>query len=346
MGAMPASLHTPPDLNLGHDDRGLFSAVSTQHYRGRFAPSPTGPLHAGSLVAALASCLDARAHGGAWLVRIEDIDTPRCVDGAAQHILAQLAACGLVPDEAPTCQSNHVERYDAALMQLVHRDLAYACGCSRKDIDGVWLARGVAHAPGCERPYPGTCRDGLQGKAPRAWRLRTNKPAGAIASTHWRDRRLGAQTQDVQQAVGDFVLKRADGLWAYQLAVVVDDAAQGITHVVRGEDLADNTARQILLQEALNLPTPSYLHTPLVLAADGQKLSKQTGALALDLADPVASLQAAAKVLGLPKLLAQTPADWLAQAVLPWRDLLAQQSTGIIAAFTTTGAAGAQDDSA
>jgi glutamyl-Q tRNA(Asp) synthetase len=331
-----------PDQPQGRDDRGLFFPAPAVPYRGRFAPSPTGPLHAGSLVAALASWLDARAHGGAWLVRIEDIDTPRCVPGAAQHILAQLAACGLVPDGAPSYQSEHFERYNAAFTKLASSGLAYACGCSRKDIDDVWLARGVAHAPGSERPYPGTCRQGLHGKVPRAWRLRTDKTDHARAPTCWQDGRLGPQTQDVQQAVGDFVLKRADGLWAYQLAVVVDDAAQGITHVVRGQDLADNTARQILLQRALGLPTPLYLHTPLVLAANGHKLSKQNGAVALDVSDPLSALQAAALVLRLPKLQATQRDDWLARAVLAWRD----QSAGIIAAFSTQSADSAQSDSA
>jgi glutamyl-Q tRNA(Asp) synthetase len=343
---MPASPDPPIDLTTGRDHRGLFSAAAVLRYRGRFAPSPTGPLHAGSLVAALASWLDARAHGGVWLVRIEDTDTPRCVPGSAPTILTQLAVCGLVPDEVPTYQSAHFERYETVLQDLVDRGLVYACACSRKDIDEVWAARGVRHAAGSERPYPGTCRDGLQGKAPRAWRFRTDQFGTANGPVDWHDRRLGPQTQDVQQAVSDFVLKRADGLWAYQLAVVVDDAAQGITHVVRGEDLADNTARQILLQHALKLPTPTYLHTPLVLAADGQKLSKQTGALPLDLANPLAALHAAAQVLGLPNLQAQMRGDWLAQAVLAWREVIAAQSAGIIAAFTTTGAAGAEDDSA
>jgi glutamyl-Q tRNA(Asp) synthetase len=294
--------------------------LSPAPYRGRFAPSPTGPLHAGSLVAALASWLDARAHGGAWLVRIEDIDTPRCVPGAAATILNQLTACGLLPDEPPVLQSTRHERYADALQSLTQRGLAYACGCSRKDIDAVWAALGVSHAPGVETPYPGTCRSGLRGQA-RAWRLRAE---GAV---HWQDRRLGPQQQDVTQAVGDYVLKRADGLWAYQLAVVVDDAAQDVTHVVRGEDLADNTARQILLQRALQLPTPQYLHTPLVLAADGHKLSKQNGATALDIGDPVAALQGAAQVLGLPTIPALTPATWLSQAVPAW--------AGIIASFST-----------
>ncbi len=288
-------------------------------YRGRFAPSPTGPLHAGSLVAALASWLDARVHGGAWLVRIEDLDRPRCVAGAGETILTQLAASGLVPDEPPVWQSGREALYVAALGRLVRQGNAYACGCTRRDIEEQLAVSGLPHQRFGERIYPGTCRGGLQGKPARAWRL---KAEGVIA---WHDRRLGDQHQDLAQAVGDFVLKRADGLWAYQLAVVVDDGEQGITDVVRGEDLADNTARQIVLQRALGLPTPRYLHTPLVLAADGHKLSKQNGAAPLDLADPVAALQAAGTVLGLPQLQATNAADWLAQGVAAW--------AGIIRAF-------------
>ena len=286
-------------------------------YCGRFAPSPTGPLHAGSLVAALASWLDARAHAGTWLVRIEDVDTPRCVAGAAERILAQLVACGLVPDEVPWVQSGRGDAYAGALQQLRAAGFAYPCGCTRKDID---RALGQRHQRFSQRVYPGTCRRGLQGKPKRTMRLLAD---GVV---QWQDRRLGAQQQDVGAQVGDFVLQRSvDGLWAYQLAVVVDDAAQGITHVVRGEDLADNTARQILLQRALGVHTPSYLHTPLVLAADGHKLSKQNGALPLSLTEPVAALRSAAAVLGLPDLRASAPADWLAQAVPSW--------AGIIRAF-------------
>ena len=281
-------------------------------YRGRFAPSPTGPLHAGSLVAALASWLDARSHAGRWLIRIEDVDTPRCVPGADTTILAQLAACGLTPDEPPQWQSARGDRYQAALDQLIARGLAYPCGCSRKDIETAWAAQGRPRLRGQEAPYPGTCRAGLQGKPARAWRFRV--PEGIL---RWHDRRLGPREQDVQRDVGDFVLRRADALWAYQLAVVVDDAAQGITHVVRGEDLADNTPRQILLQQALGCPTPTYLHTPLVLGADGEKLSKQNGAQPLDLRQPLTALNAAAKVLGLP---AQAGAltDALDAWVRPW----------------------------
>ena len=265
-------------------------------YRGRFAPSPTGLLHAGSLVAALASWLDAQAHGGEWLVRIEDIDTPRCIPGAGGTILEQLAACGLVADAPVQWQSACTARYAQALEQLVANDLAYPCACSRKDIELALAALGHGKPRHGELVYPGTCRSGLHGKQGRAWRLRTDR-VGTVA---WRDRRLGPQRQDVKHTVGDFVLRRADGLWAYQLAVVVDDAAQGITHIVRGEDLADNTARQIVLQRCLDLPTPHYLHTPLVLGDNGEKLSKQNGAQALDLRSPLTALQHAAQALQLP----------------------------------------------
>jgi glutamyl-Q tRNA(Asp) synthetase len=287
---------------------------------GRFAPSPTGPLHAGSAVAALASWLDARAQGGRWLVRIEDVDTPRCVPGGGEVILGQLAALGLVPDAPPLWQSSRGAVYQAALDRLLAAGLAYPCGCSRREIDAAWAALGRPHDRFAERVYPGTCRDGLQGKPARATRLRTTM-AGAGVAIRWTDRRLGPQQQDVAQAVGDFILHRADGLWAYQLAVVVDDAAQGITDVVRGVDLADNTARQIHLQRQLGLPTPRYLHTPLVLAADGHKLSKQNGAAPLDTTQPLATLQAAGTVLGLPPLPGVSVADWLAAATRAWAAL-------------------------
>ena len=287
-------------------------------YRGRFAPTPSGPLHAGSLVAALASWLDARAHGGDWLVRIEDVDTPRCVAGADRLILQQLATCAMVADAAPVWQSRRTERYAAALRMLIDSGIAYPCGCTRSDIDAVWAARGVVHRRGAERSYPGTCRNGLQGRPLRAWRCKVDG-----GPQRWHDRRLGWQEQDLATEVGDFIIKRADGLWAYQLAVVVDDAAQGITHVVRGADLADNTARQLLLQRALNLPQPSYLHTPLVLAADGHKLSKQNAAQALDLRNPVAALQAAGSVLGLPLIVADWPALWLQAALPAWPGIIA-----------------------
>lgn len=310
-------------------------------YRGRFAPSPTGPLHAGSLVAALASWLDARAHQGQWLVRLEDTDRERCVAGADRLILQQLTDCGLLPDEAPVWQSERSMLYQLPLDALVQRGLAYPCGCSRKDIELVLASQGHERPRHSELVYPGTCRSGLHGKPARAWRLRTdldmpNYPlalvpievvaidSGANPSLNWRDRRLGDQQQDVAADVGDFVLKRADGGFAYQLAVVVDDAAQGITDVVRGEDLADNTARQILLQCQLGLATPRYLHTPLVRDAQGEKLSKHTGAPALDTRAPLPALNAAAALLGLlpvasslPEALASWVAQWLARWPLP-----------------------------
>ena len=263
-------------------------------YRGRFAPSPTGALHAGSLVAALASWLDARAHGGEWLVRIEDVDRPRTVPGADQDILRQLAACSLLPDAPPTWQSRREPLYQEALERLVREGQAYACGCSRKDIVLALHAHGRERTRGGELVYPGTCRAGLAGRPARAWRLRV--PEGVVP---WTDRRLGVRLQNVAEEVGDFVLQRADGLFAYQLAVVVDDAAQGITHVVRGEDLVDNTPRQMLLQRALGVATPAYLHAPLVLGPNGEKLSKQNGAAAVDVSEPAAALAAAAAVLGI-----------------------------------------------
>jgi glutamyl-Q tRNA(Asp) synthetase len=297
----------------------------TMAYSGRFAPSPTGLLHAGSLVAALAAWLDARAHGGHWRVRIEDIDTPRCVPGADQSILLQLRVCGLVPDGPVLWQSQRTQAYQYALQSLADKGWVYPCGCSRKDIENAFEA---AQAPSVGRHqtavYPGTCRTGLNGKPARAWRLNVQAvqaTLGLPTLTHWPDRRLGLQQQNVSQSVGDFVLRRADGLWAYQLAVVVDDAAQGITHVVRGEDLADNTARQIVLQQALGLPAPHYLHTPLVLGDNGEKLSKQNGAMALDLRDPLRALNAAAKVLGLPAMAEQTP---IGQALVHWTALYGQ----------------------
>lgn len=289
------------------------------NYKGRFAPSPTGALHAGSLVAALASWLDARAQGGQWLVRVEDVDTARCLPGMDRIILQQLADCALVPDAPPVLQSSRSALYQQALDQLITQALAYPCACSRKDIEALLRERGHRSERHGELIYPGTCRNGLQGRVGRAWRLRTDiceqkRPLAFIESwqtaiqniaisnseIHWTDRRLGLQQQNVPAEVGDFVLKRADGCHAYQLAVVVDDAAQGITDVVRGEDLADNTARQILLQRALGLPTPRYLHTPLVLGANGEKLSKQNGAAPIDTTNPLGALNSAAAVLGLP----------------------------------------------
>jgi glutamyl-Q tRNA(Asp) synthetase len=253
-------------------------------YKGRFAPSPTGPLHAGSLVAALASYLDSKARGGKWLVRIEDVDTPRCIKGMDIVIMQQLTAVGLFSDETPVYQSQRSHLYQAALDKLIAQNKVYGCSCSRKDV-----AAAIAKANPSAKPrhgelvYPGTCQHGMtQQLAPSAqpaWRFITNG--------------------EVKSHIGDFVLKRADGCFTYQLAVVVDDALQGITHVVRGADLLDNTPRQMALQQALGYPTLQYLHTPLVMSEDGEKLSKQNGAQALDTSNPLQTLNIAAQALGL-----------------------------------------------
>ncbi len=288
-------------------------------YIGRFAPSPTGPLHAGSLTAALASWLDAKAHQGLWLIRIEDVDAQRCLPGMDELILQQLSACGLHSDGPVVRQSQRSALYQLALQELMAQNRVYPCGCSRSEIEQALGRVGGARQRHEELVYPGTCREGLGTKAPRVWRFRTTAD-----TTRWTDRRLGPQAQNVQQAVGDFVLKRADGCYAYQLAVVVDDADQGVTDVVRGEDLCDNTARQIQLQRSLGLPSVGYLHTPLVRAADGEKLSKQNGAQSIDTSTPQtvdAALRQAALALALPTPQESTPltnpcATWVAA----WRD--------------------------
>ncbi|MES2887077.1 MAG: tRNA glutamyl-Q(34) synthetase GluQRS [Pseudomonadota bacterium] len=280
------------------------------HHVGRFAPSPSGPLHSGSVVTALASWLDARAHGGRWLVRIEDVDAQRCDPIWVPVILAQLARLGLQPDEPPVWQSQRGAAYQAAVDTLQARSQVYACDCSRKAIRLAWAglanpSRPAGAAPDeadGELPYPGTCRDrGLPIQVGTALRVRAGT-LDAPVHLQWQDRRLGLQTQNLSRAVGDFILRRRDGLWAYQLAVVIDDAAQGITDVVRGEDLSGNTARQIHLQHLLGLPTPRYWHGPLVLDAQGRKLSKHIGAptVLLDTPEaPRAALSQAAEVLGL-----------------------------------------------
>lgn len=276
---------------------------------GRFAPSPTGPLHFGSLVAALGSFLDARAKGGQWIVRVEDVDEPRTQAGATNAILSTLEACGLEWD-GPVLyqnQSDRKERYREMFERLVSSGAVYACGCTRKEIADSALAIDGA------RIYPGTCRLGLApGREARAFRVRT--AAGPIEFV---DRVQGRVVQDVGREVGDFILLRADGCFAYQLAVVVDDADEDITDVVRGADLLDSTARQIHLQRLLGLPAPRYLHLPVAVNAQGGKLSKQTGARA---AGP-ASLAAAFEFLGhaLPiQLRTGPPAEQLAWAVDHW----------------------------
>jgi glutamyl-Q tRNA(Asp) synthetase len=201
-------------------------------------------------------------------------------------------------------QSQRGDAYQAALEALIAKGWAYPCGCSRKEIEDAQALMGNTRERHTAAVYPGTCRDGLNGKTARAWRLNVQRVIDDLklaTPLTWHDRLLGPQQQDVPKDVGDFVLRRADGLWAYQLAVVVDDAAQGVTHIVRGADLTDNTARQIMLQHALGLPTPSYIHTPLVLGENGEKLSKQNCATALDLSQSLLALKAAAHALGLSK---------------------------------------------
>ena len=235
-------------------------------YAGRFAPSPTGPLHFGSLAAALASWLDARSAGGRWLVRMEDLDQPRVVPGAAEKILRRLGDLGLEPDGPVVYQSARLGLYEDALRKLETR--TYPCACTRKELEDSALAIDGS------RIYPGTCRDGIApGKSPRAVRVRTDPE-----SILFTDRVQGKLGQSVEREVGDFVLRRADGFISYQLAVVVDDAAQGVTDVVRGADLLDSTARQIHLQRLLGVPTPRYLHVPVATSTAGEKLSKQTRA--------------------------------------------------------------------
>lgn len=281
-------------------------------YRGRFAPSPTGPLHAGSLAAALASWLDARAAGGTWLVRIEDLDPPREVPGAARQILETLARFGMESDEAVMLQSRRNDAYEAAFARLQQRGCLYACSCSRSDIERAIAAR-PGWPPGI---YPGSCAGGRSKARPlQAWRIRVPPDVVGVI-----DRAVGRYEQQLARDVGDFVVRRADGLWAYQLAVVVDDGAQAISDIVRGADLLDNTPRQIFLQRALGLPTPRYLHVPVVLNAAGEKLSKQTGATALDETRPLAELERSAQHLGLNPIGAPSVGAFLRAATEAWRE--------------------------
>jgi glutamyl-Q tRNA(Asp) synthetase len=271
-------------------------------YTGRFAPSPTGPLHMGSLVAAAASWLDARAAGGRWLVRLEDLDQPRCVPGASDDILRTLERLGLTWDGEVVYQSRRLALYRAALNRL--RAHTYWCGCSRREVADSSLGLAADGAP----IYPGTCRAGISATA-RALRVRV--PGEELCFT---DRLLGRQCQELARAVGDFVLQRVDGAFAYQLAVVVDDSEQGVTDVVRGADLLDSTVRQVHLQRLLDLPTPRYLHVPVVLTASGEKASKQTGAEAVR--PSFAALQTALRFLGQPA------AESLEQALGQWEPAL------------------------
>jgi glutamyl-Q tRNA(Asp) synthetase len=295
---------------------GAAAPAAAPGYVGRFAPSPTGPLHAGSVATALGSWLDARVHGGLWLLRIEDIDPPREQPGATAAILDALHRLGLRCDGEPVRQSSRGEHYAQALDRLVAADLAYPCACTRREIADSQRELGRAPQRHGELPYPGTCRAGLPaGRAPRAWRLRV--PRGPVRFV---DRAAGPCTQDVAAEVGDFVLKRADGLWAYQLAVVVDDAEQGVTDVVRGADLLGSTARQVVLGRALGLPIPRFMHLPVVPGPDGEKLSKQNGAEAIDAARPVEVLSRAMRHLGLEPPAPQPLDVWLAEATQRWRD--------------------------
>jgi glutamyl-Q tRNA(Asp) synthetase len=278
-------------------------------YRGRFAPSPTGPLHFGSLVAAVGSYLDAKHHHGTWLVRMEDLDVPRCVPGAADDIMHTLDTFGLHSDEPVLYQSQRTDAYEDALRRLQAIGAAYPCACTRKEISDSALHGVEGHV------YPGTCRNGIPvaRESPRAWRVRTNylarhsresgnddvlNDAGVI---QFNDALQGRVTQHLESEIGDFVVKRADGLFAYQLAVVVDDAFQGITHVVRGADLLASTPRQIYLQQLLGLPVPAYMHLPVAVNAQGEKLSKQT------LAQPVEKNNAASTLFDALVYLRQQP---------------------------------------
>lgn len=281
---------------------------SITDYRGRFAPSPTGPLHFGSLLAALGSYLDAKHHRGSWLLRIEDLDTPRTVPGAADDILRTLERFGLHWDETVIYQSQRTETYAAALQQLQNIGAAYPCACTRKEIADSAL-HGIDG-----QIYPGTCRNGIPaGREGRAWRVRSDD-----RPLTFNDAIQGRITQNLESEIGDFVVKRADGIFAYQLAVVADDAFQNITHVVRGADLLASTPRQIHLQRLLGLPTPHYLHLPVAVNAQGEKLSKQT------LAEPVASANPRELLMLALNFLRQNPPAELAAcdvtAILKWAE--------------------------
>ncbi|MFA6971526.1 MAG: tRNA glutamyl-Q(34) synthetase GluQRS [Gallionella sp.] len=286
-------------------------------YRGRFAPSPTGPLHFGSLIAALGSYLDAKHNNGRWLVRMEDLDTSRCVPGAADDILRTLAAFGLHSDEAIIYQSQRTTAYRTAFEQLRSACHLYPCTCTRREIADSALRRGD------ELIYPGNCRAGLPPSSEaRSWRVRVNQ-----AHINFADILQGSLSQNLASEAGDFVVKRADGLFAYQLAVVIDDAAQGITHVVRGADLLTSTPRQIYLQRLLRLPTPAYLHLPVAVNAQGEKLSKQTQAQAIGCSDAASTLFDALRFLhqqppgelrygSVEQLLSWAVVHWRAEALL------------------------------
>ncbi len=278
-------------------------------YIGRFAPSPTGHLHAGSLITALATWLDARHHNGRWLLRIEDIDPPREVAGASESIINSLRAHQLEWDDTIQFQSQRSPFYEQALQQLREQNKLYACCCTRKQLRAIAETRHT-------HSYPGTCRDLDLPEGDSALRLRIDSGQVSIV-----DALAGPIEENVQHTVGDFIIRRRGPLFAYQLAVVVDDALQGITHVVRGADLLDNTARQVILQRALGYPTPAYLHIPLAVQADGRKLSKQTGAKPINNSDALCNLQFAWKFLGQqqPDADLGSVAEFLQFAVPNWR---------------------------
>ena len=287
------------------------STAASPAYRGRFAPSPTGPLHFGSLVTAVGSYLDAKAHKGIWLVRMEDIDPPRNVPGAAEAILQSLEALGMAWDETVVYQSKRDDAYKVALAKLKKRKLVYPCACSRREIADSAVS-------GIDGPvYTGTCRKGLlAGRATRTERVLTE---GALIE--FKDAIQGKVAHNLERQIGDFVLKRADGPYAYQLAVVVDDAMQGITDVVRGADLLDSTLRQIYLQQLLGFATPRYAHLPVAVNVVGEKLSKQTLAAPIDSAHPVPVLNAALVFLGQNSVdcAPQDTKSFWQQAIAGWR---------------------------
>lgn len=307
-------------------------SASRRPYIGRFAPSPSGPLHAGSVVAALASWLDARAHDGQWLLRVEDIDPPRVEPGSEARIRQQLRFLGLHWDAPPWYQSARQDRYLAAFRHLQAQGLIFGCGCTRREIAQAWRAWQAAPPPDPasgpaglppqthdETPYLGTCRHGLPpGRTARAWRFRVGDEV-----VRFDDRWLGPQRQHPARDCGDVVLRRADGVWAYQLAVVVDDAEAGITDIVRGADLLSSTGRQILLQRALGHPTPRYLHLPLLIGNNGQKLSKQNGAPAIDDSgriEPADILKDAANFLELKIPGTRDSASFLHTVIQQWHE--------------------------
>lgn len=299
-------------------------------YIGRFAPSPTGPLHLGSLATAVGSFLDAKVHGGQWLLRIEDIDEGRCDPASVEHILHTLKRHGLQWQGDLWVQSQRHWIYQDALDRLAAINLTYPCACTRKEIDDANTHR----APGENRVYPGTCKHGMPaGRQTRAIRFRCPKQP-----VQWHDHRLGNFNEDLTVSSGDFVLKRGDGFWAYHLVVVVDDLASKVTHIVRGEDLTDTTARQIALWQALQsgleaqavaqaiVKPPAYWHLPVILAEDGQKLSKQTGALAVPEHDPVLNLNTVWQHFGLDKIKATSAMEWLELATPVWANYRAAQA--------------------